>query len=299
MKISVVFAVFAVAVLVIGCLYNSANDPGQIKTVEELDSEFSDYLVKYKQRRLYGDNISILNRSSYGVSLRVFEDLPDMPGDFIRQTYLIKVGRLFDIEDLGEEYWKQPEFDPEFSRKGLKYWQDFGMTGFKKSHWSTMGIRSYPYSQYVTTKPGYSFNVTLFVSSGWSVETFQGIHIEPTWIGSAVSQIGDLLNSTDDAGDYINVNVTPNEFLLTPAFPKFTTNWVKKIKFTGKVGEDTPDGLYILSMDVSAPSEDQSNEWFLDHLNLYSEGVQMIKLDKPYLQVFINVKTDGEETQVI
>ncbi len=43
-------------------------------------------------------------------------------------------------------------------------------------------------------------------------------------------------------------------------------------------------------MDLGTPSQERSDEWFLEYLNLYSEGVQMIKLDKPYLQAFINVQ---------
>lgn len=263
------------------------------KTPDELDAEFSDYLEKYKQRRLFGDNISEVDRSVYGISLRVFEDLPEIPKDFIQKTYLVKVGRSFDIEYLGEEYWKQPEFDPEFSRQGLKYWLNWADSDFKKRHWTTIGIRSYPYSQNINAKPGDSFNVTLFVSSDWSVETYQGIGITPLWLGSAVTPGGDFYNSSVDGDMFINVNVTPNEFLLGPAFPKFSSEWIKKIKFTGKIDEKTPNGLYILSADIGAPSKDKSNEWFLDYLNLYSDGIKMIELDKPYLQVFINVVSDG------
>ena len=298
MKINVIFALFVVAVFAIGCIDDvvpAFNNSDETKTNVELDAEFDDYLIKYKQRRLFGDNISYVNRSVYGLSLRIFEELPIMPADFLRKTYLIKVGRSFDIEGLGPEYWKQPEFDPEFSRSGLKYWQDWSRSGFVKNHWTTMGIRSYPYSQYVETVPGNSFNVTLFISADWSVETYQGLRIRPVWIDSAVSQSGGVLNSTPGAGDYINVNVTPVEFLLGPAFPKFTYDWTKRVVFTGKVDNNTPDGLYILSVDVGPPSKENSDVWFLNNLNLYSEGLQMIKLDKPYLQVFINVNTDGEE----
>jgi hypothetical protein len=80
---------------------------------------------------------------------------------------------------------------------------------------------------------------------------------------------------------------------LTPAFPQFTKNWAEKITLTGKISEETPDGIYILSLAILTPSEENSDKWFLEYLNLYSEGVQMIKLDKPYLQAFINVQSEA------
>lgn len=301
MKISLLVAIFVVVCFCAGCIYFDvfsmgldSNDGGGVKTTEQLNTEFEDYLVKYKQRRLFGNDSTKIDRAAYGVSLRVFEDLPSVPSDFLSVTYLIKSGKMFDLASLGPEYWMQPEFDPEFSRQGLRYWRDWSSNDYNKDHWSTMGIRTYPYSQYVSAVPGDSFNVTLLVSTDWSVETYQGLGLTPFWLESAVYHTGGLINSSLGPGKYINVNITPDNILLMPAFPKFTYGWVQLVTLTGKIDNSTPDGVYILSMDVGNPSDEQSEEWFMEYLNLYSEGIHMIELDKPYLQVFINVDSNGE-----
>jgi len=142
----------------------------------------------------------------------------------------------------------------------------------------------------VIAAPGYSFNVTVFLSTNWNIETYQGLKLEPVFITNAVSEDGKVITGLKDASQYISVNITPNEFLLTPAFPQFTEDWVKKLTFTGKIADNTPKGTYILSMRVGKPSAEKSDKWLLEYLNLYSEGADMITTDKPYLQAFIYVQ---------
>jgi len=292
MKIRAVFAILLIIGMVLGCLGDKPKDDS-VKI--DADQEFEEYLTKYKQQRVFRGNTSLPDRENYGISMRVFEELPEVPSDFLYTVYLIKAGKFFDINSLSENYWKQPEFDPEFTRQGLKYWTSWHDPKFRKSHWSTMGVRSYPYNQYVNSVPGDSFNITLFFSSDWNVETYQGMRISPAWLSDATTQEGKIVSASPDAEKYINVNITPNQFLLSPAFPMFTKEWIKELSFTGKIADDTPPGLYVLSMDILDPDQDKSDEWFLEHLNLYSEGAQMIKLDKPYLQAFITVSADEQE----
>jgi len=256
----------------------------------EADVEFEKYLDDYKQKRLFRNNYSVPDREAYGISTRIFEKLPPVPDDFLYKMYLLKYGRFVDIGSLGPEYYLQPEFDPLFTKFGLNYWKEWKSGGYKKTHWGTVGLRSYPYSQHILTQPGYSFNVTLVFSTDWNIETYQGVKLTPVYLTDAVSEDGKPFKASPDASKYINVNITPDEFLLTPAFPQFTENWAKKITFTGKVADDTPDGTYILSMMVSKPSSETSDKWLLQYLNLYSEGADMITTDKPYLQAFIYVQ---------
>lgn len=254
------------------------------------DKAFEDFLVNHKQRRLFTGNDSFIpDRVAYGIPSEVFVNLPAFPKDFLYITYLIKMGKFYDIGNLNESYWKQPEFDPDFSRMGLKYWQDIKNADFKKTHWSTSGVRSYPYEQFVASKPGYSFNVTVILSADWSVEAYQGVKISPKFLDEALVSTGTRLVSNPDAAQFIHVNVTPDEFILEPAFPIFSRDWNKKLTFTGKISENTPPGTYILSFDMVEPSKANSERWFLQYLNLYSEGAQMIKTDKPYLQAVIYV----------
>lgn len=254
------------------------------------DAAFEDYLIKYKQRRLFRGNNSVPDRAAYGISLRVFDLLPPVPNDFLYKVYLIKYGRFVDVASLGPEYYKQPEFDPDFTKFGLRYWEEWKGENYTKKHWGTIGLRSYPFSQHVIAAPGYSFNVTVFLSTNWNIETYQGLKLEPIFITNAVSEDGKVMSGMKDASQYISVNITPNEFLLTPAFPQFTEDWVKKLTFTGKIADNAPKGIYILSMRVGKPSAEKSDKWLLEYLNLYSEGADMITTDKPYLQAFIYVQ---------
>ena len=252
------------------------------------DDEFLSYMDSYKQRRVFQNGNAIPDRSSYGVSEHIFDLLPPVPEDFLYKVYLLKYGRFVDIASLGPEYYKQPEFDSEFTKYGLRYWEEWKNAGYSKTHWGTVGFRVYPFSQHVQAAPGNSFNVTVIFSSDWNVETYQGVKIIPRFITNAVTEDGKTIYA-DDGAPFINVNVSPNEFLLTPAFPQFTPDWTKKLTFTGKIDENTPPGTYILSMKVGKPTEENSDKWLLEYLNLYSEGSDMIITDKPLLQAFIYV----------
>jgi len=254
------------------------------------DQAFEDFLTKNKQRRLFTGNDSFIpDRGAYGIPAEVFAALPGFSTDFLYITYLIKMGKFYDIEHLNESYWKQPEFDPDFARMGLQYWLNIKEQDFRKTHWSTSGVRSYPFEQFVSAKPGYSFNVTVIFSSDWSVEAFQGVKIVPTFLSGATISTGTKVVANPNGAEYIHVNVTPEEFILEPAFPFFSKNWNEKLVFSGKISENTPPGIYVLSFDAGMPSKENSEKWFLQYLNLYSEGAQMIKTDKPYLQAVIYV----------
>jgi hypothetical protein len=275
-------------VIVGGCITQTPTN--NTVTNAATSQEFKDFLTKYKQRQVFSNNGSTVpDRSKYGIPEEVFSQLPPLPSDFLVRVYMVKNGRFFDITDLGENYWKQPEFDPEFTRMGLRYWTDIKDNNFKKTHWSTAGIRSYPYEQYVYSKPGDSFNVSLIFSADWSVEAFQGVKIIPYFMNSTFTSDGKSVMASQDASDYINVNVTPDEFLLTPAFPIFTHDWNRRVIFTGKISENTPPGNYILSFKIGIPSPLNEQKWYMEHLNLYSEGIELVKSDKPYLQALITV----------
>lgn len=304
MKIRYVVAlavIFVAAIIVLGNVNYNGNSTKSTSTTIVIngqinnqtgsnDPEFDQYLEKYKQKRIFSDNSSIPDRASYGISQEVFKNLPPVPNDFLYRVYLIKYGRFVNIADLGPEYYKQPEFDPEFTRYGLRYWLQWKESNYSKKHWGTVGFRSYPYSQHLVTKPGYSFNVTLYLSSDWNVETYQGVRLTTIFLSRAISEDGKFYNASMDGEKYINVNVTPSEFLITPAFPQFTDDWVKKLTFTGKISNNTPEGVYVLSVKIDKPGQENSDKWLLQYLNLYSEGAGMVTADKPYLQAFINVE---------
>ena len=300
MKIRYLVGILVMAVLMSGCVNQpdvvdnstktSATVVTNVVSNATADKQFDEYLAKYKQKRVFSGNSSMPDREAYGISTRVFELLPPVPTDFLYKVYLIKYGRFVDVSKLGPEYYLQPEFDPDFTRFGLKYWEEWQNSNYSKTHWGTLGFRSYPYSQHIVAKPGYSFNVTLFFSANWNVETYQGILLTPIFLNSAISEDGKSLKATPGGEKYINVNITPNEFLLTPPFPQFTENWAKKLTITGKIADNTPPGTYIISMTVDKPSQVNSDKWLLQYLNLYSEGPGMLNADKPYLQAFVYVQ---------
>ena len=303
---SVLLAIVLVTVIYSGCISTTNTNSSVTTTIKAnvmrgtlppmnnvkitQNMTFDEFMGKFKQRRIFSDNgSSVPDRGSYGIPLEVFKNLPPLPVDFLYKVYMIKLGKFFDIGNMDESYWKQPEFDPEFTRMGLRYWKEISNNDYKKTHWSASGVRSYPFEQYVSSKPGYSFNVSVIFSTDWSVEAYQGVRIVPKFLSNATYGDGKFVTSTSDASDYISVNVTPQEFLLTPAYPMFTQEWNKKLTFTGKISEKTPPGTYILSYDIQKPRQENSDKWFMQYLNLYSEGVQLVKSDKPYLQAIITV----------
>src|SRR3989344_5993048 len=174
----------------------------------------------------------------------IWESLPPIPGDFSEIAFLLARGDFFAIGGLDERYYKQPEFYPNFTdhKGGLRQWLDPYPQG-----WGANGFGTYPAEQWADLKKGEteSFEATVFLYSGWGVQTFQGA----TLFADAASQ------------QFFDVSISPQTLLLEPSFPKFYSNWAHKITMKGTLKPQTPPGKYHIAINLGVPPQDKQKEW--------------------------------------
>jgi len=201
----------------------------------------------------------------------IFGGLPQIPTDFSEISYLLANGRYFSIGYLEEEYYKQPEFYPNFKEYGLRYW-----TQPNTKIWVPNGYGSYPAEQWTTIEKGKNteFTAVVFFYAGWGVQTFQGVTLMPD----------------SRSKQYFDIEITPQNFLLGPSFPKFYDNWAYKIAINGKPKPGTPPGNYLIGINVERPPADLKSKWEFDHKNIYFDAVGGIAPTGNQIQLNITVE---------
>ncbi len=227
----------------------------------------------------------------------MFSRLPEFPNDFYRVRALVGLGRIKDIENLGPEYWMQPEFFPHFEDIGLPLLQNPPI-----DRWGAYGIAVYPADSVSTIVAGESLDMYFFIKSNYLVETYQGINLEVKFPDSARIESGfempdgskNIKQDGEGIEKYFDVEVDSNLFILEPNFPIYNINGTRKIKMTVTVSEDTPPGNYVVTLDTGGVPEEYEQKWIKKYLNLYTGG-GMTKIDRPYYQAFIRVKGGEEE----
>ena len=201
----------------------------------------------------------------------IFGGLPQVPEDFSEIAYLLANGRYFSIGYLEGEYYKQPEFYPNFKEYGLRYW-----TQPNTKTWVPHGYGSYPAEQWATLEKGKNteFTAVVFFYAGWGVQTFQGVTLMPD----------------SKSKQYFDIEITPQNFLLEPSFPKFYDNWAYKIAINGKLKPGTPPGNYVIGINVEKPPTDLKSKWEFDHRNIYFDAAGGIAPAGNQIQLNVTVE---------
>ena len=183
----------------------------------------------------------------------VFSQLPPIPEDFSEISYLLANGKYFSIGYLDEGYWKQPEFYPGFKRSGLRAW-----TEPDPNYWGVVGFGTYPAEQSdeLTIGGRENFDAVVFMYSGYGVQTYQGVHLQPS---SASRQ-------------YFDITIEEPDFILEPSFPRFSQEWAKRVVIHGKRKPTTPDGNYSIEIGVEKPPRELKAGWESKYRNLYYDA---------------------------
>lgn len=186
------------------------------------------------------------------------KDIPEKPDDFDIMVRELKSGYI-DLLNVPPEYYLQPEFYPFSWGHGLDKYEEHNY-----DRWGVYGHGGYPANAHITfnnptTDDWISYST--FYRTGWGIETWQG------------------LKMVSDDSEYFDVTITPNEFLLTPTFPKFTSGWVQKLKIRVDVKEKPPVGTYNINVHVVNPSEENATEWFMTAFKqeMTPEALQMVE----------------------
>lgn len=221
---------------------------------------------------------------------QMFVNLPQMPADFYQVRQLVGLGRL-KIEDVGEEYWQQPEFFPHFEDLGLQILQNP-----PEDRWGAYGVAVYPADSVATINRGDELTFTFFVKSGYLVETYQGINLEVV-IPENTSLVSgytfsdgsnEVKQNPEVVKKYIDIEINPNLFILYPNFPVYNTNGTFKVEMKVSVDKNIPVGKYVIGLDTGDIPDEYHVEWTKRFLTLYTSG-GLTKIDRPYYQAFIEV----------
>lgn len=198
----------------------------------------------------------------------IWSELPLVPEDFGEINYLMQNGKFFALETLTENYWKQPEFYPSW-KNCPKYW-----TEPDPRYWTPNGYGSYISNQFTIVSKGEEFYAVVYVHSGCGVQTWQGTRLEVS----------------NNARDYFNLSITPNEFLLEPMFPQVSYEWVKRIEIKGNIKESTPEGVYEILIDVFPPTQQKANEWSEKYKTMYFNASQGVRPARALISLEVTVQ---------
>jgi len=104
-----------------------------------------------------------------------FANLPPMPVDFFEKLSLFRSQKisLQEFANLGEEYWLQPETYPNFESYAIN-----AMLNPPAGRWGAQGFGAFPSYFSGETKPGGTFETTVFFKTSWLVESYQGIRLD-------------------------------------------------------------------------------------------------------------------------
>lgn len=166
---------------------------------------------------------------------QIYEKLPYPPATFEGDANQLYSGKVERVNEIPANVYRQPEFHPLFARQGVRAW-----TEAKSIAQTVIGITSFPAEQTATVDAARGgIETALFVSSAW---------------GAAQSQATGFRYTVQPAGP-IEVRIEPNEIVLGPTFPRFSEDWIQKIKIQIKWNSKLEAGTYEVTLYPDVPSE--------------------------------------------
>lgn len=220
----------------------------------------------------------------------VYRNLPAFPSDFYPVDLLIGIGRIIDLVNLEEKYWKQPEFYPLFE-ENINL-----IANPSRGRFYGIGYGAYPGDIGTEASPGDDFTVASFFHTSWLVETYQGMKMDVVY--PTISAIPNTdLNGTqmvieqdpEKVKDYFEVTTNPSVFLLESVNPIFGYNWTVRVLVHIKIKPDTPKGTYVVGINPGTPPAEYSQRWVRQYLTKYVD-VSSAVIGRPYVRVIVDVK---------
>lgn len=154
-----------------------------------------------------------------------------MPGDFYRVVDRVRSGEI-QVRDVGEEYYKRPEFFPTYQNYSSQ----------RGEHWGVMGYGAYPSDFRLSISGSGEAEIASIVHTSWKVETYQGLRLEP-----------------GHNSEYFDVEIQPQEILLEPSYPVFEDGWAQKVLIRIRM-KNPPRGEHVIEIIPSSPSNELSEK---------------------------------------
>lgn len=241
------------------------------------------------QRRLQAFQEGPVSKRPDYLPKELFANLPPFPEDFYAMKVLVEFGKIPDLGRVGEEYYKQPEFYPQFETNGVQMMQNPPV-----GRWAPYGYGSYPSETLVATTNDTEFTVYTYFHSSWLVESYQGLGLVPVFPAVAnmlQNEFPDgaryVAQNPNEAQKYFDVSITPGAILLEPAFPVFGKNWAQRVAMKIKV-KGAPKGRYVIGIGIGSVPKELDAQWVWKYKTAYNTG-GMAGIDVPWYQAFIQV----------
>lgn len=239
---------------------------GMIVPDGSLCLKFSDFMESVKAEEIkpvQATEADLAGRNS--LPAEVFAELPPMPEEFWTvKAYLHR----FDLCILGEQYWEQPEFYPDFFTTGIGMMLNppEGRFGFK-------GYGAHPAQSELVLSRGGSASVCTFFKTSWFIERYQGVSFR----------------ADNQYGDYLDVSIEPAGALLGPTWGRFMPGWVQRIQVTVSVKPNAPAGEYVVGVNPAPPLVKDDVLWAAEHANQYTRSGD-ITFEKPFFTLKVVVR---------
>jgi len=300
MNYKLVAGIFLVSVLLFGCVQPpqtqnvTANasvmprDEGKINAAlgEDWEAKYPDLAARIKgMQQGYSSK-----RDETLLPAIVFSELPPFPKDFDEIALLVYIGSITEMNRIGPEYFKQPEFYAGWGDQGVPLYQHP-----PKDRWGAFGYGTYPSEMLVNSPRNAEWNVSFFMHTSWLVQTYQGIGFNVVFPATAALIQNNFpdgqKNITQDPAkvkDYFEVSVEPSSLLLEPAFPIFKQGWTQRVVVKAKA-KNVPPGRYAIGLDIGGPDSKLAEEWLWKYKTQYSGNAGMTGVGRPWYTVFIDV----------
>jgi hypothetical protein len=217
-------------------------------------SAWGDYgnIGKLAQRQVTVMNI---DRSGYGIDRSAFGSLPLIPEDWGKIKYAYDQGQMFVINALDSNYYMQPEFYDDWFALGLPFF---------KNHTSSCstGVFAEPLEQKMYTVSGSTIGTYFVIRSSFCVDERQAVKLAITYPSSSNALESSFTQDPNVVKKYITASINPDVMILGQTYPKFSKDWAKRINITVTVADNTPKGIYVVSLalDKYEPWSGKSND---------------------------------------
>ncbi|PLW80008.1 hypothetical protein C0585_04945 [Candidatus Woesearchaeota archaeon] len=235
------------------------------------------------------DKYGKVTNSNIAIKDLIEKELPPLPEDFWKIKYaFINYQEDKQLCDIEEKYYLQPEWigqPSKFVDIQIPYYKE----GFEKTNWYREGYGGYPAIHRITTQPGEEFRICTYMFTGWRVETYQGINLEPIMVDKIIWDDNYENVILDEGSNFISISLEEPEFLLEPVYPLFKEGWIKKVVMTVKIDENANIGTYGYKLNVLTPSIENSEKWVSEYKELYAHA-SFVSSSVPAFQAIIDIQ---------
>lgn len=210
----------------------------------------------------FNSNEPMIATSDTVPPIKYMKNIPPKPDDWALIMRELN-SEYIDITKLNRSYWLQPDFYPGWNTaKGFYTQHDY-------SRWGVVGYGAYPANPRIIfnrSEVGSWVSDTVIFRTGYGIETWQGVKLKP------------------EDSKYFDINLSPEQMLLSPTFPIFSKDWARLINYTITVKKKPPAGVYNISVYAVSPDKKQSKEWFWEVLKKQASPEEKEMITRAKLQ---------------